>query len=413
MRSPADNGPVLTRTIELCNGRGVGYLVIDSDLGGGGTGGIRMGEDVSLDEVAALASEMSHKFAWLNISRGGAKSGINCAGEISQADKLTMLDEFGQGIQDVLKSGQYIAGMDLGVGPVELGMIIKGAGMPPGEDPADESIDSNFYTALTVHIALTEALRHANRDWDQTSFLVEGLGKVARHLVRLISDEGGTITGLSTISGAIIRPDGIDVQRILELAESGGDRAIHEYDDGPVDLPSALFTADADVLIPGARVHGIHEQNVEQLQVSTVVPMANAAATSDAESAMFRNGVTYLPGFVTNSGGIFCWYLGGLEKNGRDRILRNGLGGKFARLIRDADRQKISISTLARQQVATKARRMRGEERGSPLQRILGTVRKFSLQRLPFVLARRILGKQWASRDSKAAQWYYNARYFS
>lgn len=412
MRSDADNGPALKRTFNLGDGLGTGYLVIDSDLGGGGTGGVRMGDDVSEDEVSVLAAEMSHKFAWLNIARGGAKSGIQCAGQLSDADKELMLRDFGRGIGDVLSSHRYIAGMDLGIGPGELATIMSGAEINENTVSENDSIDSNFYTALTVHIAMTELLRYSDRTLNGTRVLVEGLGKVGRHLIRLIIDGGGIISGVSTIEGAIIRPDGIDAEKILVLADKYGDESVHHYDDGPVDQAAKLYSAPADVLVPGARVHGIREENVADLKVSFVVPIANAPATSAAEESMHDRGIQYLPGFVTNSGGIFCWYLARLDDSVRQLVLQEGLGRKISRLVRKANQRNVSIGSLARRQVTRNARRMLAEERGSSLQRAIGVARKFSPRRLPYVVMSRIFGRRWAARDSLAARWYFDARYF-
>ena len=45
----------------------MGYLVVDQALNGKATGGVRMGPDVTLDEVANLAREMTLKFGFLKV----------------------------------------------------------------------------------------------------------------------------------------------------------------------------------------------------------------------------------------------------------------------------------------------------------------------------------------------------------
>ena len=142
--------PAYQKIIDLQDHDASAFVVIDSYLGGGGTGGIRMGESVTLEEVASLAHEMSLKFAWLNIARGGAKSGIAYTGELSAERKNRLLVEFGKGIADLVESGAYIPGMDLGIGPQEIAVILSREGLQTIVQTDSGDIDSNYFTALTV-----------------------------------------------------------------------------------------------------------------------------------------------------------------------------------------------------------------------------------------------------------------------
>ena len=128
----SEHSPAYQKVIDLNDSGSRAYVVIDSYLDGGGTGGIRMGESVTLAEVADLAHEMTLKFAWLNIPRGGAKSGITYTGEMSEDRKDRLLREFGKSVSDLLHSRDYVAGMDLGIGPTELATIMSSAGMQSG-----------------------------------------------------------------------------------------------------------------------------------------------------------------------------------------------------------------------------------------------------------------------------------------
>lgn len=59
-----------------------GFVVIDKNIHGSATGGIRFAADVTLDEVANLAREMTLKFAFLNIKKDGGKIRYCCTGYI-------------------------------------------------------------------------------------------------------------------------------------------------------------------------------------------------------------------------------------------------------------------------------------------------------------------------------------------
>lgn len=55
----------------------LGYLVVDRTIGGFATGGVRMVEDITFDEVANLAREMTLKFGFIKGLKGGPRPGLS------------------------------------------------------------------------------------------------------------------------------------------------------------------------------------------------------------------------------------------------------------------------------------------------------------------------------------------------
>lgn len=412
MQSSKRNGPEIVREITLAGGKAQGFVVIDSVLGGGGTGGIRIGGDITLDEVAALAREMTFKFAWLNIPRGGAKSGI-CIHADLKSDDPGLFREFGSEVSDLLRTGQYVAGQDMGVGSTEFKEVMRGAGMPVSDPAPDEGIDSNYYTALTALVAMRTVADFEGKSLDGCKVLVEGVGKVSRHLLKMLDSEGATVVGASTIRGAIFREDGIEVERLVTLAEEFGDACIEKYDDGETIPPHELYLQPADILVPGARVNAIDESIADRLAVRAVISVANAATTPGSESILFSRNILYVPGFVCNSGGIFCWYMASQSPEMRSAIFDREFSRKISWLLRDADRKGISVADLARRQAMRNSDRMKNEEHSSFIFRLPGILRKLSPKRLPYVLSKKLAGKSWADRNATLVHWYFGSRYLN
>lgn len=403
--------PAYQKIVDLHDNDASAFVVIDSYLGGGGTGGIRMGESVTLEEVASLAHEMSLKFAWLNIARGGAKSGIAYTGTLSAERKNRLLIEFGKAISGLLESRAYIPGMDLGVGPQEMDVILSSAGSPTSATIDSSDIDSNYFTALTVFVALQTLLEKRGERLSATRVLLEGVGKVSSHLMRLIVATGASIVGVSTIEGSFYDADGIDIEKLLRLKEVHGDHCISQYAGRPLDPAEDLYLQPADALIPGARPNSINEKNVDSIVARFVVPIANISATPETEIKMHNRGISYVPGFVSNSGGIFCWYLARLSGELRESIIKDGLASKIRKLILHADRAELPIAKLARLQANKNAGRM-AEENSSSLNRAVRLAKKVSPRRLAYVILGKLLGDNWASKDSIFCRWYFDARYF-
>lgn len=73
-----------------------------------------------------------------------------------------------------------------------------------------------------------------------------------------------------------------------------------------------------DILVPAARPDSIHEGNVERIQARLVLQGANIPATPAAERRLHARGVTVVPDFIANAGGVICAsveYHGGSESD--------------------------------------------------------------------------------------------------
>jgi glutamate dehydrogenase (NAD(P)+) len=77
------------------NGNVLGYVAIDSTVGGRSCGGLRMLPDIDEAEIQALARSMTLKNGFLGLPQGGAKAGVIGNPEAPQQERLKRLVEFG------------------------------------------------------------------------------------------------------------------------------------------------------------------------------------------------------------------------------------------------------------------------------------------------------------------------------
>ena len=122
----------------------LGYLVIDRTINGVASGGIRMTSDVTLDEVANLAREMTLKYGFLNIPCGGAKAGIIASSSLSIEKRRRILLSFGKSLSPLIMNGIYRTGTDMGTFPEDIYYIFKGAGKKVNSK-AFQDAESGYY----------------------------------------------------------------------------------------------------------------------------------------------------------------------------------------------------------------------------------------------------------------------------
>lgn len=404
--------PVYYRVVDDPETGACGFVVIDELIRGRGTGGLRCTANVSLDEVARLAHEMTLKFAFLNLPSGGAKAGLAIPDEMPKDLRLRACFNFGAGIADLVQSKKYISGLDLGTTPEDLDSLLAGAGVRPERPPVIKDMDSNYFTALTVFAAAEALLEVRGRSFNGTTVLLEGVGKVGSHLVRMLKAAGAQLLGISTREGSVYDAAGIDSDYLLDAKARYGDALVNRFEGLQPEAPEALFEKKADLLIPGGGADSINASNVEKIEVRWIVPIANICADQVIEQRLHERGIDFVPGFVSNIGGIFCWYLTRLPAFAREEFIRVGFKSKVSQLIRLADETNCAVAQTARRLSQDNLDRLKKLNSGSLTARVSSVMHNLSPKRLGYILGSRIFGSSWERRWNRVNKAYYTSRFF-
>jgi len=276
-------------------------VVIDHFLFPASAGGTRLAPDVSEAEIVALARAMTWKFAVYQLPVAGAKAGIRFAG----GDRQAVLRAFLAAIEPWGES--FLTGPDLGTSAEDF----LGPGEAGGERPLwarthDGLGMDDLATGHGVKAGAEAALERLGRGLEGATIAIEGFGKVGAGTARACTRAGARIVGVSTIEGALLAPDGLDVAELLELRARHGDALVHH---GPVATAprEALFATPCDVLVPGARPHVITPGLAATLPCAVVAPGANIPYAKGADEALHARGIVALPDFVTNAGGVHLY----------------------------------------------------------------------------------------------------------
>jgi glutamate dehydrogenase (NAD(P)+) len=275
------------------------FLAIHTIVNGTSSGGMRICEDLSFDEVRALSREMTLKFSIFELGRGGAKSGIRIPPDVDPECRRNILRELGERMAPIIHSGLYYPGMDMNCAQEDLRIIYGSAGLPLGN-----ITDSSYFTALSVANAV-EAIRLRESFTAPLRITIEGFGSVANHLASRLPKEHYRIVALSTVKGAISDEKGFSPDDLASARKVYGDDCVSYLpSDRKLDRES-LFGIETDILIPAARTWSITGGNVSNVNAKWIVSAANAPCTSDAISRLQERGIIFLPGFVCNAGGVF------------------------------------------------------------------------------------------------------------
>jgi glutamate dehydrogenase (NAD(P)+) len=283
-----------------------GVLVIDNTARGMGKGGTRMGPEVTTGEIARLARVMTWKWAAVDLFFGGAKAGI--VFDPASPDKEKALRAFARALSNEVP-GEYVLGLDVGLTERDAAIVqdelgdrgaMMGSPAALGGLPYDELGVTGFGVA-EVADELSESLRGKRVS-------IQGFGAVGAAAAKRFAELGAVVVAVSSVNGALHDPDGLDVPRLLALREAHCDAAVAEY--GRVLPLGRELLAPCDVLVPAATQDVIDKDWAGRITAGMVVEGANLPTTPAAQEVLAARGITVVPDFIANAGGIIAAAFG-------------------------------------------------------------------------------------------------------
>ena len=357
-----------------------GYRVQHNVGRGPAKGGIRYHQDVTLDEVKALAMWMTWKCAVVAIPYGGGKGGV-----IVDPKKLSLKEiealtrRFTTEIEVLIGPERDIPAPDVNTNAQIMAWMMDTYSMHAGYTvpgvvtgkpiSLGGSEGRNEATARGAVYCIVEAADHLRIDLKQARVSVQGFGNAGSIAARLIADEGSTVVAVSDSTGGIHRPDGLDVDRVIAWKQEHG--TVQGFP-GAADVTNAdVLQVDCDILIPAALENQITARNARAISARVIAEAANGPTTPEADEILFDRGVFMIPDILCNAGGVTVSYFEWVQDLNRDhwseRIVNSKLKDimvrAFGETLHLAQQEEVNMRTgaylLAVQRVAD-ATSMRG-----------------------------------------------------
>lgn len=293
----------------------VGYRIQHDNSRGPYKGGLRYHPEADLDETRTLASLMTWKSAVADIPYGGAKGGIQVDPTGLSIDELERLTRsYTRAIADVIGPTVDIPAPDMNTTAQMMGWIRDEYELARGHAPGVvtgkpialggtrarlDATGAGVITVLNEHLARTERT-------EPITVAVQGFGNVGRSVCANAAGHDHRIVAVSDIRGAIIEPDGIDINRLIDHVDATG--SIVGFEGASATTNDELLCADVDVLIPAAIGDVITADNVDDVRATLIVEAANHPTTPDADAALADRGVIVIPDICVNAGGVTASY---------------------------------------------------------------------------------------------------------
>ncbi|MCX6705407.1 MAG: Glu/Leu/Phe/Val dehydrogenase, partial [Candidatus Woesebacteria bacterium] len=343
------------------------FRIQHNDARGPFKGGIRFHQNVSEDEVQALATLMSLKCAVAGIPYGGAKGGVVVDPSKLTKDELKDLStQYAKFITpfvgpwkdvpapDVNTDGQIMSWMleayEKKVGyqapatftgkPIELG----------GSLGRTEATGQGGVFVLEAYTKL-KALKASS-----CTVAVQGFGNVGYYFAKIAKELGFNVVAVSDSSSGLYNPKGLDIESIGAFKEKGG-----ALEDSPLKVGSKYITNEellelpVTVLVPAALENSVTKANMEKISAKVVFEMANGPTTSEADAYLYEKGIDVIPDILSNSGGVTVSYFEWVQnlqnlywtKNEVNRRLEKKMNSSAKDVFDLAEKEKITFREAA------------------------------------------------------------------
>jgi len=341
-----------------------GYRVQHDTNRGPAKGGIRYHQDVTLDEVKALAMLMTWKCAVVGIPFGGAKGGVIVDPtkiSINELERITRRYIFE--IIENIGPEKDIPAPDVGTNAQVMAWILdtysmdKGHSVPGvvtgkpiclgGSQGREEATSRGcVYTILSTLKVLGIGAACLN-------VVVQGFGNVGSNAAKILFDLGHRIIGLSDVTGAINNPGGIDPYKVADYIKSG--KTLASYPEAQAIGREAIFEIECDILVPAALENQITASNAAKIKAKIIAEGANGPITPDADPILAASNIFIIPDVLCNAGGVtvsyFEWVQGNLAyfwgKREVNLKLRDIMEKAFYDVYNASQKKKVNMRTAA------------------------------------------------------------------
>ena len=341
-----------------------GYRVQHNLSRGPAKGGIRYHQEVTLDEVKALAMWMTWKCAVVGIPFGGGKGGV-----IVDPKKLSLREvegltrRFATEISILIGPEKDIPAPDVNTNSQTMAWIMDTYSMHVGyTSPAvvtgkpisiGGSEGRNQATAQGAVYTLIDAARHLGMEIPKCRVAVQGFGNAGATAAQLLAAQGCKIIAVSDSTGAIYRPEGFDPSAILSWKQEH--HSVTGFP-GTKDISNAeLLELDCDILIPAALENQITARNAGRIQARLIGEAANGPTTPEADEILYKNGKFVVPDILCNAGGVTVSYFEWVQDLERDfwnidqvnEKLRRIMTRAFSSTLEMSLKEKVNMRTAA------------------------------------------------------------------
>jgi glutamate dehydrogenase (NAD(P)+) len=327
---------------------------VQHNLGRGpAKGGIRYHQDVSIEEVKALAMWMTWKCAVVGIPYGGGKGGVIVdPKKLSRKELEGLSRRFFTEIEVLVGPEKDIPAPDVNTNAQVMAWFMDTYSMHQGYTvpgvvtgkpiSLGGSEGRNEATARGTVYCIVEAARHLGLELNKAKVAIQGFGNAGSIAAQLISAEKATVVAVSDSTGGIHNPNGLEVQKVIAWKQEHG--TVQGFP-GAKDITNAeILEVECDILIPAALEGQITEKNAGNIKARLIAEAANGPTTPEADEILWKRSIFMIPDILCNAGGVTVSYFEWVQDLNRDHWSETVVNEKLREIMVRSFQETLTIA---------------------------------------------------------------------
>jgi glutamate dehydrogenase len=354
--------------IELESGKSFkAYRVQHNDQNGPYKGGVRFHDQVTLDEVRALATLMSLKTAAVGLPLGGGKGGVAVNPKDLSKEELEALSrKYVQGLHKYIGPDKDIPAPDVNTNAGIIDWMVDEYEKLTGDTSRASftgksiekggSLGRDAATGRGGVIAFSELLKLLGKD-TKITYAVQGYGNVGQFFATISQKEqlNWQLNAASDSGAVVYSNSGLDAENLAEFKSNAGRFADYRNSGTNILQPEEFVNLDVDVLVLAALEDALSKENMKGVKAKYIVELANGPITNEAYEYLNDKGVLILPDVIANAGGVVVSYLewrqnteGARWSEGKvNKELEKYISDAVAQMYQTAKSQKVPLKEAA------------------------------------------------------------------
>jgi glutamate dehydrogenase (NAD(P)+) len=281
-------------------------------------GGIRYHQDVTLDEVRALAMWMTWKCAVVNIPYGGGKGGVVVdPKQLSLKEVEGLTRRLTTELSPLIGPDRDIPAPDVNTNAQTMAWIMDTYSMHHGYTitsvvtgkpiAVGGSLGRNEATARGAVFTLMQASQALGMPLADARVVVQGFGNAGSVAATLLAAEGSRIVAVSDSQGGVYNPMGLEPHKLLGWKREHG--TVVGYPGADAVTNAEILELECEILVPAALENQITHRNADRVRARVVAEAANGPTTPEADVILHDRGTFMIPDILCNAGGVTVSYF--------------------------------------------------------------------------------------------------------